>query len=340
MRKGINPAKLENNKIENNCFHQVIVPVYLPKLEGYYEEGLAILKLCLESIYLTVHDKTYISVVNNGSCQEVKDYLNDMLEQQKIQELIHTTAIGKINAIAKGLSGHYFDLVTITDADVLFTNGWQKAVYEIYETFPKAGMVGTTPNPLEINRYTEKTFFDNFYNRDFRFYDIPKETGDDIELFFKSIEWKGVKSSIHKQKVFAVKRHNVKAIIGAGHFTATYKPELLRKLRISNSTDKLGGKVLLTYLDLPTIKKGHWRLTTFDNFTYHMGNNVENWMTDLVKLSKQKFILESPKLKNYQSKLPVYLVMKLMDKFFFKTKLFKKYLNKKGLSKEEAKTYT
>ena len=48
MRKGTNPAKLKDNKVENHCFHQIIVPVYLPKLEGYYAEGLDILKLIYE----------------------------------------------------------------------------------------------------------------------------------------------------------------------------------------------------------------------------------------------------------------------------------------------------
>jgi len=339
MRKGVNPAKLENNKVENESFHQVIVPVYLPNLEGYYKEGLEILKLCLESIYLTVHDKTYISVVNNGSCEEVKVFLDELLKLEKIQEVIHTSAIGKINAIAKGLAGHNFDLVTITDADVLFTNDWQKAVYEIYETFPKAGMVGTTPNPLSISNFTEMIFFDNILNSNMRFYNISKSTGNAIDCFFKSIGWKGVKSTIQKNKAFAIKKDNVLAIIGSGHFTATYKTELLAEIKIKTAKAKAGGPLLHQYIDAPSIKYGHWRLATFHNYTFHMGNHSENWMMDLIKMPKQNFSIATPQLKKYQSNLPVLLIRKLLNKYFFKKALFKKYLSKKGLSNDEVSEF-
>lgn len=339
MRKGVNPAKLQDNKVENSCFHQIIVPVYLPELEDYYKEGLDILKLCLKSIYLTVHDKTYISVVNNGSCKEVQDYLNHLLEVNKIQEVIHTTAIGKINAIAKGLTGHKFDLVTVTDADVLFKNGWQKSVYEIYETFPKAGVVGTTPNPLSISNLTEIIFFDNLLNSKMRFYDIPEHTGNSIDLFFKSIGWKGVKSTIQKNKAFALKKENILAAVGSGHFSATYKAELLAEIRIKTSNEKAGGLALNKFIDNPSVNHGHWRLATFDNFTYHMGNSSENWMNDSLKTPKRDFTLEKPIIKKYQSNLPVPLIRKLINKYFFKTKFFKKYLSKKGLSKNEVSEF-
>jgi hypothetical protein len=339
MRKGTNPAKLNDIKVENDCFHQVVLPVYLPKLEGYYKEGLDILELCLESIYLTVHDKTFISVVNNGSCKEVRDYLDNLMHDGKIQEVIHTTAIGKINAIAKGLAGHHFELVTITDADVLFTNGWQKAVYDIYETFPKAGMVGTTPNPLAINKFTEKIYIDNFFNKSLKFYNIQIKTGDDIDSFFKSIGWKGVKSSLHKKKGFGIQKDNVKAMIGTGHFTATYKRNLLCKFNKNEiSLDKISSQSDSDYLDKPSVKKGHWRLATFSNYTYHMGNHIESWMhekfSEIIK-EENKMHVSLPKIKLLNNKYLVYLV----NRFFFKTVFFKKFLKTRGLSDSQVKDF-
>lgn len=339
MRKGVNPAKLEDNKVENESFHQVIVPIYLPNLEGYYKEGLEILKLCLESIYLTVHDKTYVSVVNNGSCEEVKVFLDELLKLDKIQEVIHTSAIGKINAIAKGLAGHNFDLVTITDADVLFTNGWQKAVYEIYEAFPKAGAVGTTPNPLAINRYTENIFFDNFFNQNFKFYSLKEKTGNDIDFFFKSIGWKGVKSNLHTLKSFALSIKGIKATIGTGHFSATYKSCLLNKFYNRNVVlDKISSDSDKDYLDLPSIKKGHWRLATFENFTYHMGNHIENWMYTVLENTTNEKDSLNVKLAN-DIGFNYYYLNKFVNKFFFKTTLFKKYLSSKGLSQKEVEEF-
>jgi len=340
MRKGINPAKLNDIEVGNGCFHQVVVPVYLPKLEGYYKEGLYILELCLESIYLTVHDKTFISVVNNGSCKEVRDYLDNLMHNGKIQEVIHTTAIGKINAIAKGLAGHHFDLVTITDADVLFTNGWQKAVYDIYETFPKAGMVGTTPNPTFINRLTENIFFDSLFNKNFKFYDISQKTGNDIELFFKSVGWNGAKSCIHKRKAFGIKKENTFAIIGSGHFAATYRSDLLFRFKNNISIEKIGRGSDYEFLDQPSIEKGHWRLTTFENYTYHMGNNVEKWMEVLFsKLYNESNQQGSLLLQDFKSNPIKKAIRIVINKYFFKKKFFKIYLSKKGLSKSQVSDF-
>jgi hypothetical protein len=124
MRIGFNPNK---DKIQESSefFHQVIVPVYIPNQEGYFKDSFAILRYSLQSLFKTCHTKTYFTIVNNGSCDSVVDYLNALHHENKIQELIHTTNIGKLNAILKGITGQQFPIITITDADVLFLNDWQ-----------------------------------------------------------------------------------------------------------------------------------------------------------------------------------------------------------------------
>jgi cellulose synthase/poly-beta-1,6-N-acetylglucosamine synthase-like glycosyltransferase len=277
----------------------VVVPVYLPKLEGYYKEGLDILELCLESIYLTVHDKTFISVVNNGSCKEVRDYLDNLMHDGKIQEVIHTTAIGKINAIAKGLSGHYFDLVTITDADVLFTNGWQKAVYGIYETFPKAGMVGTTPNKLGERFMTENIYFDNLFSNKVQI--MKTKSTNDIRLFYKSI---GIKFNPKFDNMLWFISGNPKScIIGAGHFCSTYRNECLIKFNTASvSKLKMGGQIMREYIDKYIFDLGLWRLSTIDNFTYHMGNVKEEWMEKKNEVLIKEKSLKKMKISNLKIK--------------------------------------
>ena len=336
MRKGTNPAKLENNKVENDCFHQVIVPVYLPVLEGYYVEGLEILKLCLESIYLTVHDKTYISVINNGSCQEVRAYLDDLVEHQKIQEVIHTMAIGKINAIAKGLSGHDFDLVTITDADVLFTNGWQKAVYEIYETFPKAGMVCATPQSKRLRYLTENIFFDYLMNSKLKFREVKNPEA--MQEFAKSIDNENLFNDIHLQKILSIKKNNTIAVIGAGHFSATYRKSLLREVKISHSKEKISSTADRGKIDIPSIKSGHWRLSTYDNFTYHLGNTVLPWMRDLA-INNKETQLEKPKLSVFRKGSFVKIKRNLVQKLLFNKYVWNRYLVKCGLTESQSKKY-
>ena len=97
MRVGYNPYK--DQILEETYHHQVVIPVYIPNQEGYFKDSFAILKLCLESLWTTVHEKTFITIVNNGSEKIVADYLDLLLKENKIQELIHTENIGKLNAI-------------------------------------------------------------------------------------------------------------------------------------------------------------------------------------------------------------------------------------------------
>ena len=149
MRVGFNPNK-DKVLSKSDYTHQVVVPVYIPHQNDYFKDSFQILQLCLESLFKTCHDKTYITIVNNGSCIEVVNYLNQLQQEAKLQEVIHTTAIGKLNAILKGLSGHQFPLITISDADVLFLNNWQKATYEVFEIFPRAGVVSPVPNPKNL----------------------------------------------------------------------------------------------------------------------------------------------------------------------------------------------
>jgi hypothetical protein len=75
-------------------------------------------------------------VISNGSC----DTINTKLLQQEgqIDELIiEKDLIGKINSILKVLRTAEERLITITDADVLFVNGWEQAVLNVLKHFPK-----------------------------------------------------------------------------------------------------------------------------------------------------------------------------------------------------------
>lgn len=80
------------------------------------------MQLCIESLLKTVHSKTCITIVNNGSCKEVEDYLNILYQGAKIHEVIHTENIGYINAMLKGIADQNFPIFPNADADVLFLN--------------------------------------------------------------------------------------------------------------------------------------------------------------------------------------------------------------------------
>lgn len=289
MRIGHNPNK--DKKIpKGDFFHQVVIPVYLPNNEGYFKDGFQILQICLNSLLKTTHQSTFISVVNNGSSKEVQAYLDALFKEGKIHEVIHTSSIGKINAVLKGITGQNFPLVTISDADVLFTNDWQEATYAIFNAFPKAGVVSPVPVYRKQLEFTQPLHFDYFFSKKLQFTAVKNPEA--MTLFAKSIGWPRLDEK-WKDVIMTVTENDVTAVVGAPHFVATYKRELFEELPTKISNDYLGNQTEQKFFDSSVLDFSAYRLTTYDNFAYHLGNVKEDWMDE--KLGQLKQSASSPK---------------------------------------------
>lgn len=337
MRIGFNPNK--DKKIEpSDFFHQVIIPVHIPNFDGYFKDSFQILQYCLKSLFKTSHAKTYITVVNNGSCEEVIVYLNQLQQEGKIQEVIHTTAIGKLNAILKGLTGHQFPLITITDADVLFLNYWQKATCEIFEAFPKAGIVSPSPNSKMLRYYTANVIGTTLFSKKVAFTSVKAK--EDMIAFAKSIGNESLYKQIHLEKQLTITKESISALIGAGHFVATYKGVSFNKLKQRFSKFSLGGDSEQFLLDKPATDLGLWRLSTQNNYAFHLGNVKEEWMQDKLDkiLSDDSIINNVVDNSIYSGVINVFL-MKFFSRLIFRKPFWQLYLRYKGLTSEEAKQY-
>ena len=337
MREGLNPAK--DKKIETgDSFHQIIIPVYIPNEEGYFQGSFQILKLCLESLWKTSHEKIFISLINNGSNNRVRLYLEDLLKSKKINELTHTINVGKLNAILKGVVGHNMPIVTIADADVMFLPGWQNATYEIFNNFPRAGVVGLTPQFRLFKSKSANTIFDNFFSKRLRF--VPVKNPNALKKFYKSIGWDDNYNKDYLRYNLILRRNKVDALVGSGHYVASYRRELFQN--IDSYKNARLGLDSESYLDGISLKYGLWRLTTSQNYAYHLGNTEEGWMKE--ELGKM-----SPCREASQVKLRDGIEKVSKGSYFFKNKLFAKILSLqlfqnlfykyKGLSKEVRKTY-
>jgi len=165
MRVGINPEK-ENKNLTIEAYHRVIIPVYIPNLnEDYFKDGLQILKYNIESLLATIHSKTRISIVNNNCCNEVTAYLKKKyVENFCIDQLLNSKInLGKVNAINAVVKGNLEPLITITDADVLFVQGWQQEVEKVFLEFPNAGMVSPVPSSIGYRgEFLNSTYFYGF----------------------------------------------------------------------------------------------------------------------------------------------------------------------------------
>lgn len=319
MRIGYNPHK-DEAILQSDYLHQVVIPVYIPHQEGYFKDSLRILQLCLNSLLKTVHDKTYITVVNNGSCKVVMDYLDKVYQDGQIQELIHTENVGKLNAVLKGLAGNNIELVTIADADVLFLDNWQIETTKVFRALPKAGVVGIVP---QFNMFKNKSgtiIFDNFFNKNLKF--IPILSPEGLIRFYDSIGWDRNYNKDYLKYGLGLEHNEVKVYVGSGHFVATYKKQMFQEMK-SYLHYKLGGDSE-NYLDTLPLQYDYWRVTTYDNYAYHMGNVIEDWMTKVVNFDNSNTKIDSGFKQHKRANALLFLL---------KNKLFIKVLGNEFISR-------
>lgn len=320
MRIGSNPNK-EINQEESGFIHQIVVPVYIPNEEGYFIDALKILKICLNSLFNTIHDRTYITIVNNGSCENVVKYLDELFLEKKIEELIHTDNVGKINAVLKGLAGNNIELVTITDADVMFLSDWQSETVKVFCEIPKAGVVGIVPQLKMYKTLCGNVVFDNLFSKHLKFLSVKNQ--DAFIHFYESIGWGRDYNQDYLKLGLGLEYDTIKCFVGSGHFVATYKKDIFEELRTFIEGKKVAGAGE-AYIDMKAMEKGYWRLTTHDNYAYHMGNVYEDWMG---KASNTTSVINHSNF-NFKKRKKVGAIS-----YFVKNRLFTKFISIKWIAK-------
>jgi hypothetical protein len=337
MRRGINPTKGGKYIDSEECHHRIIIPVHIPNQEGYFKDAYAIFEMCLFSIIKTTVSKIKIAVISNNSCIEINDKLFELYKDNKINELIiEKEGIGKINSILKAIRTAEERLITITDADVLFCNGWEQAVTEVFTAFPKAGAVCPVPVYRKHLDLTGNIWFRYFFSSKLRF--RPVKNPDAMEMFAKSVGWEWLEKE-WKDVIGTLKSNDDKvAVLGCSHFVATYKSEVFKQLPPRNSLYKVDGDSEFLYTDLPVLKMGGYRLATYDNFAFHLGNVLEDWMQiEFNKLIEvKKTIINYDYLKKLKNNSwNYYFTEKIVKQIFKNNFLLRKILAYKGLSKEQ-----
>ena len=236
--------------------------------------------------------------------------------------------------------GHSFPIVTVTDADVLFENDWQKSCYGVFETFPRAGAICTTPSSKVLRRNNAGLLVGKLFSRKLRFTEIPNP---EARIHFaKSIDNPSINNEYHLKYNLTIEKKGLRAVVGASHFVATYRGDIFDTPVMRYSAFRLGGTSESEILDQPVDKQGFWRLGTEQNFTYHMGNTLEPWMAATVKKLKDhsKVNIPQPKLSNVHSSGIINNIRRfIFKKIMIREPLWRWVLRYKGLSKKAAKNY-
>jgi hypothetical protein len=286
MRIGSNPQKQEK-KVIMTTNHRIVVVVYIPNEEGFYKDSYEVFKVCLDSLVDTINTKAAITIVNNGSYSKVVELLDQYLKEQKIDTLIsHNVNIGKIDAQIGAARGAREKIITLTDSDILFATGWQEKTEGIFSTFENVGSVSPIPVRTGLYAGTSSVLKQIIFKRlKFKFMPIP-ENFNNYNRFLASINWDLDKDQNSVWPV--VERNGVKAIIGSAHQVLTVDRDILFSTSPSNpSLTLVGGSSEYNYVDTPIDKSGKLRLATYNNYAYHIGNKLEEWMDDIQLINKR-----------------------------------------------------
>ena len=162
-----------------------------------------------------------------------------------------------------------------------------------------------------------------------------------LHMFGHSVGDINFYNSVQVQKYLTIINGNTKAVVGAGHFVTTFRGQVFNTIENGFTNYKLGGDSESKFLDIPVVKKGFWRLSTADNYAYHLGNVLEDWMQvecDKLEKNKTESNFELVKIKSGTS-FSSFIKNKLFAKFILNKKVMRYFLIWKGLKKQEAKEY-
>lgn len=321
MRSGTNPQKTQE-KIHLETDLRVIMVVFIPDVKGYYANSLEVFKLSLQSLIASNKGQYNITIVNNGSCREVQEFLASFSGEEIETIIHHSKNIGKIDALIGAARGAREPLITLTDADILFLDNWYAATQEVFHVFKRAGSVSPIPFRHGFYYGTSSVLKEILLNR-LKFYKtkIPENFADH-NRYLESINWGNEKTDSLEWPV--VQKGNVKAIVGSGHQVLTIKREILfSTVPTSPSLTLIGEDSEYKYIDEPIDRAGLFRLATYKNYAFHMGNTLEPWMEEK---------LYSAKTEKTQSDFPVSVNNGRAKKYAdlgFRMYQLRKYISKK-----------
>lgn len=281
MRIGVSDTK-NLGPVADRSRHRVILPVYVPRLTGYFQNAIEILALSLESLRLTAAGQANVTLIANQCCDAVLEILDRHYRDGWIDQLVINRANrGRIDAVVSVARGAHEPLLTLSDSDVFFKRGWIQTIEHLLATFPECGMASVVPHPGTAWHHTSATVLGGLLQRELR---VGKAVSDDdIDRFGHSIGMPDWLKPEQRARQVLVTRGGVTACVGCGHFLFTIRKDVLEAVPREPCWRPLGAGSDEIWYDRPPDIAGYWRLATPTAHAYHLGNVPEPWMHDAMR---------------------------------------------------------
>lgn len=274
MRVGQNPAKYVK-EVEKPARITVAVLNYIPFLSGFYAESLDVLKVTLGSLNENTDMDYDLLVFDNGSCDEVQDYLLAEQRAGRIQYLMLSDKnLGKGGAWNQILAGAPGEIIAYADSDVQFLPGWLSRSVELLETYPNVGMVTSRPFRTKPDYFSSGLIWGEntpeVVVQSGQF--IPWETFLEFNLSLGHEE-KEIREIYESTEDIWLEYKGIRAVLGASHWQfVSYKSVLQQFLPFEMSRPM--GQV--KQLDERMNGQGYLRLMVPDALVLNMSNTLIN----------------------------------------------------------------
>jgi glycosyltransferase involved in cell wall biosynthesis len=248
-------------------------------LEGYWQESLDVLHLFFDSLFRNTNHPFDLIVFDNGSCEQVRDYLCELGGKGKIQYLIlsdyNLGKLGAMDFMFRVAPGKY---VSFADSDVYFRPGWLDASLEVMKIFPEAGQVTALPT---ADKATDNC--DSTYRGIERDPSIRTEKGGLIpERFVEAHRLSIGKSrdnyyeAIGERNEIRIKRDGLSTYASAQDFQFTTRRRIIEEVLPLEVTDdeEYHDPIYSPVFESRIDSLGYWRLSTVDYLVHHIGNTM------------------------------------------------------------------
>lgn len=270
-RTGENPSR-HSSDLPRYGTMRVIIPVFVPYSGDYFEDGLEIVRILLDSLNESIDERVRVTVVDNASRPDVVALLESHLASGTIDRLIRNQQNrGKVDAVLAELRATFEPISVVVDADVVFRSGWVDSVLASLAAFPECGMLSLSPTP---GWHAASSVLATACLAGARI--IATSIADDADMgrFAASIGRRHLEMPVRGRHL-AVEREGAALTVGFGHFAFAVRREVVDALPSRPSRSARGGTDA-AYLEHPADRAGWWCLSMSRAAVHHIGNTLDD----------------------------------------------------------------